>query len=91
LIGALLGLVVRSARSSDAGAIVFDGLHPHAASAFTRAGFFPIRKRSPRRFLWRTLPELAGLHPVLRDRSNWFVTRADSDWDHPDETEETET
>jgi GNAT superfamily N-acetyltransferase len=84
LTAAVLALAVRVARRTDAAAVVADGLHLRASAAFTRNGFLAIRKQSPRRFLWRTQPELERLHPVLRDRANWFVTRADGDWDHPD-------
>jgi GNAT superfamily N-acetyltransferase len=90
--GALLDLAVRTARrmNTQAGqvavnppaALVTSTLNLRAASAFTRAGFLSIKKRTRRRLLYRIQPDLAALHPLLADRENWFVTRADSDADH---------
>jgi GNAT superfamily N-acetyltransferase len=87
---ALLTLAIGEALRGEAGAMLLDTLNERGRPAFRRAGFFPIRKQSPRRFLWRTQPELESLHPLLRDRSNWYVTRADSDWDHPEAEAELE-
>lgn len=79
----LLALAVQAARRTPAAALVCGTLHRRAAGAFGRTGFFSVSQRTPKRFLWRTRPELSRLHGVLSDRTAWFVTRADADWDHP--------
>lgn len=81
--GVLLDFVVAKARRTHAAALVSNTLNVRAESVFARAGFLSIQKRTRRRFLFRLQRELATLDRVVGDRANWFVTRADSDTDHP--------
>ncbi len=83
LMDAMLALLSAACREMGAGAIVCNALHQRAAPAFRRAGFYTVHWEE-RQLLWKTQPGLARLHPLLRARTNWFVTRADSDWDRPE-------
>lgn len=82
--GPLLAWCVDHFRSRDVEALVVDTANSGAESALQRLGFWKGQRASGKRLLLREGERRPLPLERLRDPSLWFVTRADSDWDHPD-------
>lgn len=82
-LGAMASLLAARAAATSAAAVVLDLLEARAGPILRRHGFLRVQRASQRRFLAQTREH----RELLSDPARWFVTRADSDWDHPNAVE----
>jgi hypothetical protein len=77
----LLALVIAELDRKGVAAVFLEQWDPRAEYVLRALGC--VRARPSHRFMFKARePALAGLAPMLMQAGNWFVTPADSDFDH---------
>lgn len=79
----LLALATREISRLGMAAAVHDGRDPRGYEALHALGYLRVRRAADKRFVARVDPAREGALAAALEPNNWFVTRADSDWDHP--------
>ena len=82
--GPLFAWCVDWFRGREVEALVADLNSPRAEPTLSRLGFWKGQRASGKRLLFSLGATCPASTELLNDPAAWFVTRADSDWDHPD-------